>query len=165
MVYHPIIPGSSLCPPGTSWLFSKYSFFLNVLVTFYYLSILESIKSKNVDFSQQYIFCQVSQLVLVVKNLPALAGDIEMWVWSLGWEDPLEEGMAPWVRKVPWRKARQPTLAWRIPWTEEPGRLQSIELQRVRHDWSNLAHTHIFYHFIFSPLYKFLVFLKEHSCF
>ena len=42
--------------------------------------------------------------------------------------------MAPWVRKVPWRKARQPTLAWRIPRIEDPGRLQSIELQRVRHD-------------------------------
>ena len=34
------------------------------------------------------------------------------------------------------------TLAWRIPWTEEPGGLQSMELQRVGHDWSKLAHTH-----------------------
>ena len=43
---------------------------------------------------------------------------------SLGWEDPLEEGMATHSR----------VLAWRIPWTEEPGGLQSIGLQRVRHD-------------------------------
>ena len=42
----------------------------------------------------------------------------------LGWEDPLEEGMETHFR----------ILAWRIPWTEEPGRLQSIELQRVRRD-------------------------------
>ena len=41
-----------------------------------------------------------------------------------GWEDPLEEGMA----------THSSILAWRIPWTEEPGRLQSMGLQRVRHD-------------------------------
>ena len=45
-------------------------------------------------------------------------------VQSLGWEDPLEKGMA----------THSSILAWRIPWTEEPGRLQSIGLQRVRHD-------------------------------
>ena len=42
-----------------------------------------------------------------------------------------------WVGKTPWRKKRQPTpvfLAWEIPWTEEPGRLQFMGLQRVRHD-------------------------------
>ena len=61
---------------------------------------------------------------LVVKNLPANAGDIETWVWSLGWEDPLEEEMATHSR----------IFAWRIPWTEKPGRLQSTGLQRVRSD-------------------------------
>ena len=54
-----------------------------------------------------------------------------MWAWSLGWEDPLEEGMA----------THSSTLAWRIPWTEEPGGLQSMGSQRIRHDRSNLAHT------------------------
>ena len=44
---------------------------------------------------------------------------------SLGWEDPLEEGMA----------THTSILAWRIPWTEEPGGPQSIGSQRVRHDW------------------------------
>ena len=68
-----------------------------------------------------------SQVTLLVKNLPAIAGDIR----SLGWEDPLEEGMA----------THSSDLAWRIPWREEPGGLQSIGLQRVRHDWSNLTHT------------------------
>ena len=51
----------------------------------------------------------------------------------LGWEDTLEEGMA----------THSSILAWRLPWTEEPGRLQSIGLPRVRHGWSNWAHTHI----------------------
>ena len=45
-------------------------------------------------------------------------------VQSLGWEDTLEKEMA----------THSSTLAWKIPWTEEPGRLQSTELQRVRHD-------------------------------
>jgi len=48
----------------------------------------------------------------------------EMWVRSLGQEDSLEEGMA----------THSSILAWRIPWTREPGRLQSIRSQRVRHD-------------------------------
>ena len=48
----------------------------------------------------------------------------ETWLRSLGWEDPLEEGMA----------THSSILTWRIPWTEEPGGLQSIGLQRVGHD-------------------------------
>ena len=51
-------------------------------------------------------------------------------------------GFDLWVVKIPWRRAWQPTaviLAWRIPWIEESGRLQSIESHRVRHDWSSLA--------------------------
>jgi len=60
----------------------------------------------------------------VVKNLPAVQELQEMRVRSLGQEDPLEEGTA----------THSSILVWRIPWTEEPGRLQSIGLQRVRHD-------------------------------
>ena len=63
-------------------------------------------------------------MVLVVKNLPANAGDIETWVQSLGREDPLEKGMA----------THSSILAWRISWTEEPGGLQSIGSQGVGHD-------------------------------
>ena len=47
----------------------------------------------------------------------------------------------PRVRKSPWRRAC--ILAWKIPWTEEPGGLQSIESHKVRHNWSDLAHTHV----------------------
>ena len=56
----------------------------------------------------------------MVRNLPANAGDRR----ALGQEDPLEKEMA----------THSSTLAWRIPWTEEPGGLQSMELQRVGHD-------------------------------
>ena len=54
----------------------------------------------------------------MVKNLPAIQ---DTWVQSLGWEEPLEKGMA----------ANSGILAWRIPWTEEPGGPQSMGLQRV----------------------------------
>ena len=51
--------------------------------------------------------------------------------WSLGWEVPLEEGMA----------THSSILAWRITWTEEPARLQSMGSQRVRHDWATFTHS------------------------
>ena len=56
-----------------------------------------------------------------VKNLPAM---LETWVQFLGQEDPLEEGMA----------THSSILAWRTPWTKEPGRLQSMGSQRLGHD-------------------------------
>ena len=65
----------------------------------------------------------------VVKNLPTVPKMQETQVQSLSWEDPLEEGMA----------THSSILAWRIPWTEEPGGLQSMGSQRVRHDWSAWA--------------------------
>ena len=62
-----------------------------------------------------------SLMAQMVKNLPAMQ---EAWVQFLGQEDHLEKGMA----------THSSILAWRIPWTEEPGGLQSMEVQRVRHD-------------------------------
>ena len=62
-----------------------------------------------------------SQMALVAENLPAAQ---ETWVQSLGQEDPLEEG----------RATHSSILAWRIPWTEESGGLQSMGLQRVGHN-------------------------------
>ena len=58
----------------------------------------------------------------MVKRLPTMK---ETWVWSLGREDPLEKEMA----------THSSTLAWKIPWMEEPGRLQSMGSQRVGQDW------------------------------
>ena len=63
-----------------------------------------------------------------IKSLPAMQ---ETLVWSLHWEDPLEKGMA----------THSSTLIWEISWTEEPGRPQSMGLQRVRHDWATNTHT------------------------
>ena len=66
-------------------------------------------------------FPKASLVAQTVKNLPALQ---KSQVQSLGREDPLEKG----------RATHSSILAWRTPWTEEPGGLQSMELQRVRHD-------------------------------
>ena len=60
-------------------------------------------------------------LAQMVKNLPAIQ---KTWVLSLGQEDPLEKGMV----------THSGILAWKIPWTEEPGGLQSMGSQRVGHD-------------------------------
>ena len=66
-------------------------------------------------------FVRTSLVAQTVKRLPTMW---ETWVQSLCWEDLLEKEMA----------THSNTLAWEIPWTEEPGGLQSMELQRVRHD-------------------------------
>ena len=67
-----------------------------------------------------------SQVVLVVKNPPAMQEMQETWVWSLGWEDPLAEDMA----------THSSILTWRIPWTVEPSGLQFTGWQRARLDWA-----------------------------
>ena len=81
------------------------------------------------DSLQENMLCNkcewASQVALVVKILLANAGDIrDTRVQSLGWKDPLEEGMATHCS----------VSAWRIPWTEEPSRLQYIGSQRVGHN-------------------------------
>ena len=74
--------------------------------------------SREVSHSVLYSRAVIAQSV---KNLPAVQ---ETWVQSLSWEEPLEKEM----------DAHSSILAWRIPWTKEPVRLQSKESQRVRHD-------------------------------
>ena len=75
-----------------------------------------------------WLVCQLEALLVssspvaqMVKSLPTVQ---ETWVQSLGGEDPLEKEMA----------THSSILAWKIPWTEEPGRLQSMASQRVGHD-------------------------------
>ena len=60
----------------------------------------------------------------VVKNYLPVQETLETWIQSLAWEDSLEEGMAT-HSSIP---------AWEVPWAEEPGGLQSMRSQRVRHD-------------------------------
>ena len=68
-----------------------------------------------------YYYYWASLVAQRVKRLPAMR---DSRVQSLSWEDPLEKEMA----------TRSSTLAWKIPWTEEPGRLRSLGSQRVGHD-------------------------------
>ena len=68
-----------------------------------------------------FTLTRASLVAQMVKRLPAMQ---ETWVQSLGPEDPLEKEMA----------THSSTLAWRIPWTDEPGGLQSTGLQRVSHN-------------------------------
>ena len=69
-------------------------------------------------------------LPLVAQTVKRLSTMRETWVQALGWEDPLEKEMT----------IHSSTIAWKIPWTEEPGRLQSIGSQRVGHDWATSLH-------------------------
>ena len=75
---------------------------------------------EGTGYSIQYSWA--SLVAQMVKNLPAMW---ETWVRSLSWEDPLEEGTQPTLVFLPWE----------FLWTEEPGRLQSMEAQRVGYDW------------------------------
>ena len=74
---------------------------------------------EGIGYPLQYSWA--SFMAQVVKSPPAMQ---ESWVLSLGWEDPLEEVLT----------IHSSILAWRLPWTEEPGGLQSIGSQRVGHD-------------------------------
>ena len=74
-----------------------------------------------------------SQVTLVVKNLPANVRDMR------------DVGLIPGLERSPWRRAWQPTPVFsrgESPWIEEPGGLQARGLQRIRHSWRDLAHTH-----------------------
>ena len=112
-------------------------FIVYLFVTFCNIQNLESIKkfSSNWRYKQTVVNTidrilftnkRASLVAHMVKNLPALQ---ESEVWSLGQEDLLEKGTA----------AHSSILAWRIPWTEEPGGLPFTGLQRVRHDWGPLS--------------------------
>ena len=100
------------------------------------------------------VFAYWASLVAqMVKNLPPMQ---ETWVQSLGQEDPLEKEMA----------THSSILAWRIPWTEEPGGPQFMGSQRVGHDWTTNTFTFIFaYIFPFtSEMYTFLCFYVAVKC-
>ena len=84
---------------------------------------LDSIKLFG-DYNEAF---EASLVVHTVKCLPTMR---DTWVQSLGGEDPLEKEMA----------THSSTLAWKISWTEEPCRLQSMESQRVGHDWVTSLH-------------------------
>ena len=85
---------------------------------------------ERIGYPLQYSWA--SPVAQTLKNPPAMQGT---WIQSLGWEE------IPW-RKKPLEKGtaiHSSILAWRIPWTEEPGRLQSMGLQRVGGDWATFT--------------------------
>ena len=100
--------------------------------TYYFITLIVSLC--NISWTYSHIFsyrfihylCIFWQASLVAQRLKCLPTMQETWVRSLGWEDSLEKEMA----------THSSILAWRIPWTEEPGGLQSMGSQRVGHDWA-----------------------------
>ena len=127
---------------SSQWLMSKITVYPQACMLGFFFSSLNSIcffldicfkikkcfgQVNTLKFGQSKSLFRASQMALAIKNPPANAGRHETKVRSLSWEDPLKEGMA----------THSSILAWRIPWTEEPGRLQSIGLQRVGRDQSD----------------------------
>ena len=91
---------------------------------------------------------------LVAQTVKHLSAMLETGLWSLGQEDPLQKEMA----------THSSTLAWKIPWTEERGRLQSMGSQTVRHDWATLLTWTIKYlTLIFMLLFAILWFNSNHK--
>ena len=96
---------------------------------------LKSHRIHRQPFKSYLSRASLSWASLVAQTVQCLPAMQETWVWSLGWEDPLEKEMT----------THSSTLAWKIPRTEEPGRLQYMGSQRVRHDWE-------WFHFTKLPL-------------
>ena len=87
----------------------------------FYSMLCDDLNGQEIQKRGAICIHRASLVAQLVKNLPAM---LETWVRSLGWEDLLEKEMA----------THSSILAWKIPWTEEPGGLQSMRSQRVRHD-------------------------------
>ena len=100
-----------------------YVYTPEAITSFKIMNICNTLESSSCPF----VICFLSHLS--ISGLPDGSDDQctmpETGVLSLGWEDILEKGMA----------TQSSILAWRIPWTEEPGGIQSMRLQRVRHNW------------------------------
>ena len=116
-----------------TFLPNSYLIICDYLFTDLFHWIMDPLKGSNPVScslnSQCLEFRWTSLVAQMVKNLPAMQ---ETRVWSLDQEDPLEKGMA----------THSSILAWEIPWTEEPGRLQCMGSQTVGHDWTTNTHTH-----------------------
>ena len=121
-------------------LLSPYPMSFGILYLYFYC--LKIFSNFSRDFFTHWLracyFLYASLVGETVKRLPAMR---ETRVQSLGREDPLEKEIG----------THSSILAWKIPWTEEPGGLQSMRLQRVRHDWvTSLSIFYIFmtFHFL-----------------
>ena len=88
--------------------------------------------SRAIDNILIHVFWAVLQILMGSEGKESTAMQ-ETWIWTLTWENPLEKGMA----------THSSILAWRIPWTEEPGGPQSMGSQRVRHNWTTNTFTSV----------------------
>ena len=104
--------------------YSMYAFFFfllcwsisTIVLRFSYVAACINTSSLNTGYSSiTWVFWMVQQL----ENVPAMQKTQEIWIWSLGWKDPLGEDMATWSN----------ILAWRIPWSEESIGLPFVRLQ------------------------------------
>ena len=116
--------------PFTCLNFSNY-YFSNILFIY-----VDGFLSAQLFFDVETFSISMSrapQVAPVVKNLPANAGETR------------NTSLIPGSGRCPGGGCGNPLqyLAWKIPWTEEPGKLQALRLQRIRHDWSNNRHTHM----------------------
>ena len=108
---------------------NKPSCALHLLGSFIGSRGFSSLEQRPEFWVLHYHLIRASLVAPTVKRLPAMR---ETRVWFLGREDPLEKETA----------THSSTLAWKMPWTEEPGRLQSMGSQRVGHDWAtSLTHS------------------------
>ena len=134
--------------PVLNKLFYRFNLFMEIFLHLLTLILVFSLQSSQLSPFADPIYgwiMALASLAYAVKNLPA------MWenrVRSLGWEDTLEMEMA----------THSSILAWKIPWTERPGGLQSMESQRVGHDWATNTFFHgsidIFNLFLFLMLFS-----------
>ena len=113
------IPGSGRSPGGGHGNPLQYSCLENPMDRGAWWATVHGVAKSRTQLSDFIFYLYSFPDGSVVKNLPGMQGT---WVQSLGWEDPLEEEMANYSS----------ILACKIPWTEEPGRLQSMRSQRVR---------------------------------
>ena len=116
-------------PTDVGNLISGSSAFSKSSLNIWKFSVHVMLKHRFENFEHYFVRVWASLVPQMVKHLPAKG---KTWVQSLGREDPLEKEMA----------THSSTLAWKIPWTEEPGKLQSMGSQRVGHDWVTSLHFH-----------------------
>ena len=133
-------PGSSVCgilQPGVlEWVAISFSNPSILSPNYCFFIVVRAFKIcflRNIELSDAVLLAIIAMLMGFpggsdVKNLSAVQ---ETQVWSLGQKDPLEKGV----------DTHSSILAWRIPWTEEPGGPQSMGLQRVEHNWATNAFT------------------------
>ena len=130
---------------------------IGFIFPYWYLSIMEPLTVTH-DFSKipdrifSFYYSQMGRLDNINEDLlchQILLSDHDQKLGFPGgtngkestcqFKRPKRHSFNPWVRKIPWSRKWQPIplfLAWKVSWTEEPGKLQSMGLQTIRHDWS-----------------------------